>query len=155
MDNPTLCPRLIRLDRPAAAVDLVAGAGTLIIEEIPAGYVAMLEQVTVSGPGIGGSRISLYSGYGDQALPENLIGSVLLGASDPGTAFGDTRPWLFGPENLIVTITGSAGTRAYVRVWQRLHVVEYEAPAHAAPAAAPAPAPAAALEAAEQRDATE
>lgn len=132
MDNPTLCPRLVRLERPVASVDLVAGAGTLVLEEIPAGYVAELEQVTVSGPSIGGARISLYSGYGDQVQPENLIGTVELGATDPGTAFGDTRPWLFGPENLIVTISGSAGARAYVRVWQRLYAVEYEAPAAAA-----------------------
>ncbi len=124
--------KLLRLDRLTESASTAAGAVTIEFRPLAQDMIAELEQITVAGDAIGGARVSLYI---DEERIENLIGSVLLGATDPGTTFQDARPWLYGLERLVVVVTGSGGDRVAAKVWQRLYVLEPDAPA-------PAPAPA-------------
>lgn len=133
MENPTITPRLYRLDRPVATADLNGGAVTITLPEIQYGSMAELEQLTVAGPGLGGARVTAYFGRDDQVVPENTIGTVLLGVTDTATSFGTTRPWLFGPERVIVVVTGAGSGRVAVRAWQRVYSVDYAVPQPAAP----------------------
>lgn len=121
--------RLYRLDRPTKSIDLAAGDGTFEFDPIPLDMVVELEQVSVSGPSIGGATVTLYV---NDPVPENFIGSVTLGAADLGTTFQDARPWLYGGERLVVVVDGSGGTRAAAKVWQRLYRQARDLPASAA-----------------------
>lgn len=110
---------LFRNDRDTVSAPVAAGAATIEFPALSQNTLAEIEMVSVSGPAIGGARVTLYR---DEATPEKFMGSVLLGASDPGTTFVDARPWLFGLERLVVVVTGSAGDRVSATVWQRLYV---------------------------------
>lgn len=123
---PTFAPRLFRWDRATASIDLVAGAGTILMPRLPAGVIARLEMIAVTGPAIGGAAVALHAD--DETRPETFMGAGTVGPADPGITFDAPRPWLYGLERLVVVVTGSAGARAYARVWQRLYFDEYERP---------------------------
>lgn len=122
----TFAPRLFRWDRPTASTDLVGGAGSITLPRVVSGTIARIEMVAVAGPAIAGARVSLF--VDDADSPENLMGTGLVDATGPGLTFDAPRPWLYGNERLVVVIAGSAGARAYARVWQRLYADEYERP---------------------------
>ena len=123
---PTFAPRLIRRDRQTASAALAAGAGTIELPALPMDLIGDIEMVAVSGPGMGGARVSLYR---NEVIPENFMGSGLLAATDPGVTFVDARPWLYGNEQLLVVVSGAAGTRATATVWLHLYLSEFAAPA--------------------------
>lgn len=123
---PTFTPRLFRWDRRTASADLSGGAGVIYLPKVVAGTLALMEMIAVTGPSIGGARVSLYAD--DETSPANFMGTALLGATDPGVTFDAPQPWLYGLERLVVVVSGSAGARAYARVWQRLYADEYERP---------------------------
>ena len=120
---PTFMPRLKRWDRPTASVALTAGAGVIALPRLAQRELAEIEMVAVSGPSIGGARVSLYRN--DETVPGNFMGTGLLSATDPGVTFVAARPWLYGLEQLLVVVTGAGGSSATATSFQRLYADEY------------------------------
>lgn len=106
-----------------APTALQAGAGRVSFEQVRPGYMWWLDLVTVGGPSIGGARVSLYRNI---VAYDTLVGSVLLGASDPGAAFSTDGPppRLHQGERLVVDVTGSAGAEIIAAVDYRLYELE-------------------------------
>ena len=125
-DISTFTPRLKRFDRRTASVALTAGAGVIALPTLAQRELAVIEMVAVSGPSIGGARVTLWRN--DETVPENFMGTGLVGATDPGVTFDAPQPWLYGLEQLRVSVSGAAGAIATATVWWKLYFNEYSRP---------------------------
>lgn len=107
---------------------LAAGAGSFAVRRVPSGFVWKLDTVSVGGPAIGGARVTLYRGA---VADDTLLGTVLLGATDPGAVFSadGSSLWLRQGENLLVAVSGSGGASAVATVWYRLYELRPATPA--------------------------